>query len=305
MDFCNHNLKGDERVLEIGSGTGFLRRTMPYEVKEWVQLEPQIAFLEEAKRRFPEGSYICGYAGEIPFPDESFDVVCGYGSCDVLINLNKDMKEAHRVLKKGGLFFHMLDLHPCDKPIIKDFEDRHNPIQEFGNYKSCSYLETESISYIPEDRLEEYDKLEEIISKDSYSERTEKKIHRFWKKYGEKINTHDYFDKKIIQALSDYNFNSIEKGKLTAGFKGKRTEQQREQEERYFVFFNDAGKYSLYPDSTMYNIFQLKFPAMLNPLPMLHESAYRTLNHVFPSLARKIEPSCLEVSSIRYVKARK
>jgi hypothetical protein len=44
---------------------------------------------------------------------------------------------------------------------------------------------------------------------------------------------------------------------------------------------------------------------MLNILPAYHEAAYKILYKISPSIAQKIEPSCLEVSAVRYVKARK
>lgn len=311
LNFYKQNFQGNERVLEVGSGTGFLKRNWPEEFKgEYIQLDSQSAFLEEAKNRNPNGTYINGSAYELPFPDESLDVVCGYGSYDVLIDLGTAIKEANRVLKKGGLFFHMLDLYPCDEPILKDLEKRQIPVQTKGyNETPDGYSHIESISFIPEEKIERFHKAATNIKDDKTGldslESLIKQHDKLWNKYAQEVRSHDYFAGKILQTLLNSDFVDIEGGKMAARFKGKRTDQQRQRDAEPFLFFHDAGTYYKYENSAQYNIFQLNFPAMLNTLPFYHETAYRLLKRISPSLANKIEPDCLEVSAVKYVKARK
>lgn len=104
--------QGDERVLEIGSGIGFLKRHFPSHRGIWLQLDAESAFLREAQRRNPQGAYMTASAYELPFSAKSVDVVIGFNAYDNFFDLEPAMKEAARVLKQGGLFLHMMDLKP-------------------------------------------------------------------------------------------------------------------------------------------------------------------------------------------------
>lgn len=310
LNFCKQNFQGNERVLEVGSGTGFMKRNWPKEFQgEYIQLDSQPAFLKVGKTKNFNEVYVGGSAYELPFPDESLDVVCGYGSYDVLMDLETAIKEANRVLKKGGLFFHMLDLYPCGSPIIKDLEKRQIPLQikEHGEYDGCSQIE--SISFIPEEEIERFNQAGARIKDDKLGldgfENIIKQHNRLWNKYAQKIRPHDYFSGKMLQTLLNSDFKNVESGKMTARFKGERTGQQRQRGSEPFLFFHDAGGYYKLRNLVPYDLLHLNFPDMLNVLPFYHETAYRLIKRVSPSLANKIEPSCLEVSAIKYVKARK
>ncbi len=311
QDFCDQNLQGNEKVLEIGSGTGFLKRNWPENFHgEWIQLDSQPAFLKEVKKKLKNETYIQGSAYELPFPDESLDVVCGYGSYDVLMDLEKATKEASRVLKKDGLFFHMLDLYPCSSPIANDLEKKGIPLRTNGKYeKPEGVCQVKSISFIPEENLEDFyleSKMEENDETDLDLNRIMEEYRIIWKKYSHEIQTHDYFDRKMKQSLMPYfNPETIEKGNLTSSFKGKRTEQQKKMDNELFLFFNEIGKFYGYSNFTQYNMLRLNFPNMLNILPAGYDCAYRILKQISPSLAQTTEPSCLERSTIKYVKVRK
>ena len=124
----HESFKGNERVLEVGSGLGFLRRCWLDESKfkgTWIELDFQIPFLEEAKRLNPDGVYVGGSADSLPFPTGSLDVVCGLASYDELPNLEKAVQEASRVLKTSGLFLHMLDIVPSNRAPEDSDKDFH------------------------------------------------------------------------------------------------------------------------------------------------------------------------------------
>ncbi len=306
-DFYKQNFQGNEKVLEVGSGTGFLKRNWPENFHgEWIQLDSQPAFLKEAKKR-SNGTYIQGSAYRIPFPDESLDVVCGYGSYDVLMDLEKATKEASRVLKEDGLFFHLLDLSPCSEPIMKDLNDRQVPSKIDGWENSKGYIQSKSISFVPEEKVKDFNKITAKLNND-YSDLRDfgEEHNKLWRKYSQEIQTHDYFDRKLRDSLTPYfNTETIESGDLTASFKGERTKQQKKTDNEPFLFLNEAGKFYGYSNFTQYNMLRLNFPNMLNILPTGHDCAYRILKQISPSLAQKIEPSCSEISSVKYVSARK
>ena len=73
--FYKNNFAGNEKVLEIGAGTGFMKRNLLEHKGKWLQLEPQKAFIEKAKKA---DGFVQGSVYDIPFENESFDVVCGF-----------------------------------------------------------------------------------------------------------------------------------------------------------------------------------------------------------------------------------
>lgn len=289
-DFYSNNFLGNERVLEIGSGTGFLRRNWPDEFQgEWVQLDSQPTFLQEGKKRLQNGIYVSGSVYELPFPNESFKVVCGFGSFDVFMDLESAIKEAHRVLRKDGFFFHMLDLIPSTKPIERDFRIRHLPFQIKSWEDRNGISRLEEISYIPEEKLAEYNQAsadrKSWRSKEDFSKAMEL-MDRKWSKYKRVIDEHEYFEDKLKRILTRYfDKDAVASGKLSSKFKGRRSEHQKDGKWRNFVYHQDSG----------IRYYELR----------LIDLAYNLLNLTSPSLASRVEPYCSEVSSLKYVVARK
>lgn len=151
--FHKKYFKGGERVLEIGSGTSFLYQNWPSIFKgEWIQLEPQPAFIQEARLHLPSERYLCASTYHLPFADESIDVVCGSGSFDVLHHLEDAVQEMYRVLKPGGLLFHLLDLNANDLIVQRDFQQRRIPFQISSQHTQPHFPGIMNTRHVPRDR---------------------------------------------------------------------------------------------------------------------------------------------------------
>lgn len=101
-------LQNGERVLDVATGTGDLARAFAREkVSEVVGLDFTQAMLDVAAQKpTPPGtapiSYVRGDAMDLPFEDQTFDVVSiAFGIRNVLDPL-KAISEFHRVLRPGG-----------------------------------------------------------------------------------------------------------------------------------------------------------------------------------------------------------
>ncbi len=145
--------QGDEKVLEIGSGIGFLKRHFPNHQGTWIQLDAESTFLREAQRKHPQGVYMTASAYKLPFSDKSVDVVIGFNAYDNFFDLEPAMKEAARVLKQGGLFLHMMDLKP-NTEVLEAYLREKNFSDGTGNdshkYFSERLASTASLYFRPE-----------------------------------------------------------------------------------------------------------------------------------------------------------
>jgi ubiquinone/menaquinone biosynthesis C-methylase UbiE len=111
------DLQPDQRVLEVGCGTGTLlmliARVQP--ALELTGLDPDVRALARAKRKADAASVSIrldrGFSDALPYADASFDRVF---SCFMLHHLNgadekvRTLREVRRVLKPGGRL-HLLD----------------------------------------------------------------------------------------------------------------------------------------------------------------------------------------------------
>jgi ubiquinone/menaquinone biosynthesis C-methylase UbiE len=95
------------RTLDVGCGTGeYIRRANELGFTA-SGLEPADAMRAAAFNKNPGATIVSGVATELPFPDESFDlVIC----IEVLRYLDRSdirqaLRQIHRVLRPGGTMF--------------------------------------------------------------------------------------------------------------------------------------------------------------------------------------------------------
>lgn len=101
------NPKPGERLIDLGCGTGaFTRRLMKYGL-ELFGIDISQKSIEYASRlsKGQEIKFIVGNIEQLPFPNESFDLVVLGAVLHHFLDFSKVVQETYRILKDKGRFF--------------------------------------------------------------------------------------------------------------------------------------------------------------------------------------------------------
>jgi SAM-dependent methyltransferase len=107
LNFIAGKIKSEEdAVLNIGVGNGFLEAILQKSGKNVFALDPSLAAIEALKKNLglSDAAVRFGYSQEMPFADNSFDVVIMSEVIEHLDSeiLSKTLLEVRRVLRPGG-----------------------------------------------------------------------------------------------------------------------------------------------------------------------------------------------------------
>ncbi|MCO4754874.1 MAG: 3-demethylubiquinone-9 3-O-methyltransferase, partial [Bacteriovoracaceae bacterium] len=109
LSHINKHFSGakDLKILDIGCGAGFLTNTLAMEYDQVIGLDASKSSLEVARNhdQTSKVEYLQGDAYNLPFSDQSLDVVCAMDFLEHVENPRTVIKEAARTLKPNGLFF--------------------------------------------------------------------------------------------------------------------------------------------------------------------------------------------------------
>lgn len=114
-------LKKKITVLDVGCGAGLLTNALALAGHNVTGIDLSEHSLNIGKERdaTKKVTYIHGNAYTLPFPDETFEVVCAMDILEHVENPSSLIQEASRVLKKNGLFFfHTFNRNPLSYLII-------------------------------------------------------------------------------------------------------------------------------------------------------------------------------------------
>jgi 2-polyprenyl-6-hydroxyphenyl methylase / 3-demethylubiquinone-9 3-methyltransferase len=114
-------------ILDVGCGAGFLANkmaTLGYEVSG-VDLSPESLRVAQKFDHTKSVKYHHANAYDLPFPNDSFDVVVTMDFLEHVYHPGKIVSECARVLKLGGLFFyHTFNRNPVSEAIVIKFVER-------------------------------------------------------------------------------------------------------------------------------------------------------------------------------------
>lgn len=95
-------------LLDVGCGPGAYTLRMAADYDSVVGMDVDRTRVEAFARGIPPGRQIAAMVGDaehMPYPDESFDAVTAIEVLEHISNLPACLREVHRVLKPGGIFF--------------------------------------------------------------------------------------------------------------------------------------------------------------------------------------------------------
>ncbi len=102
IDFLK--LRGTERVLELGSGLGILCAQVAHKLHRGTATGIELSKdqLSKVPQQPSNLEFVLGDVHELPFEDQSFDLVYGRYILEHISNPSEALKQAYRVLTRGG-----------------------------------------------------------------------------------------------------------------------------------------------------------------------------------------------------------
>jgi len=91
-----------QTLLDVGCGTGYFSNLAFKGGVIVTGIDASEEFIKQARKRNSEIKFIHGEMEELPFPDNNFDVVCGFNSFQYAADMKNALSEAKRVLKDKG-----------------------------------------------------------------------------------------------------------------------------------------------------------------------------------------------------------
>lgn len=89
-------------ALDVGCGEGRFCRMLAQHGIAVTGIDPTAALLKAAQTRDPNGTYLSAGAEQLPFPDQSFDLVVSYLTLIDIDDFEAAIREMARVLTPGG-----------------------------------------------------------------------------------------------------------------------------------------------------------------------------------------------------------
>lgn len=122
----------NKKVVDIGCGYGRNKSLVESVGGEWIGVEP-----------FEGGSHtVIGNAEDLPFEDESFDVVIMDAVLEHIPDVGKAFSEVARVLKPGGLFIGYVAFMEC----FHEISYSHLSFKALEHYSNINGMKLEKIS---------------------------------------------------------------------------------------------------------------------------------------------------------------
>lgn len=96
------NLNPADKLLDVGCGSGIFSSLASATGAYVTGIDASEALIGQARQRGTTAHFATGEMEELPFADNTFDVVCGFNSFQYAASTKNALAEAKRILKPGG-----------------------------------------------------------------------------------------------------------------------------------------------------------------------------------------------------------
>lgn len=140
------DLKSDDRVLDLGCGTGWAARRLAPLVPQGEVVGIDVADemlhrAEEASQGIQNLRYVWGSAENIPAKDNYFTKVLSVESFYYYADQGKALDELHRVIASGGKLFILINLYKDNPYSLRWVEELKVPAQALSEVEYLTLLE--------------------------------------------------------------------------------------------------------------------------------------------------------------------
>lgn len=113
------SIQPDTDVLDLCCGSGQTTQFLVERSHHVTGLDASPKSIRRAQHNVPDATYVEGWAEDMPFPDNRFDVVHTSVALHEMQpdQLRQILQEVHRVLKSGGVFT-LVDFHQPTNPLL-------------------------------------------------------------------------------------------------------------------------------------------------------------------------------------------
>lgn len=138
-------------VLDLGCGGGFMAEALAKRGARVAGIDPAEKAVEAARRHARgEGldiRYDTGVGEDLPYGDESFDIVVSVDVLEHVADLDQVIAETARVLRPGGLFlFDTINRNPLSRLVVVDLAERALGLLPRGTHDSRMFITPDELS---------------------------------------------------------------------------------------------------------------------------------------------------------------
>ena len=133
INHINKYLKKEHKLLEVAVGTGkpFIECFYNEGYRNISGIDISPVLIEKAKRLFPDVSFKVGDAEDLPYKNQSFDIVFCFHSTWYFDNILKTIDEMIRVTKvRGHLFFDIINSNYTNDSLVTRIQ-KNNKVFEY------------------------------------------------------------------------------------------------------------------------------------------------------------------------------
>jgi len=106
LQFLNETrlLQSKRKILEVGCGAGTVVFELIRQGHEVVGIEISHEAVAHGLKRYGDIDLRVGVAEELPFANEMFDIVLSFDLLEHIAEVDKHLREVHRVIRGGGYY---------------------------------------------------------------------------------------------------------------------------------------------------------------------------------------------------------